>query len=805
MRVAVPRPVEDDAGHSGLAGLKVLELAAGIAGPYAGRLLAMLGASVVKVEPPGGDPARRLAIDDRPVANPSPIFVHLNAGKEVRPADGIDDLVSWADVILDDGVRTARVGTPLDPERLRDEGKVVVSTTAWGYDAADAGSPADELLVQAASGMVPATMEDGRPYRFPGWQSQYLAGAFSAAGALTALASGSGHHVDVSWVGSVLTGVEAGICAFLHGADHPRPPTGERDRQAGFQVGAFPAGVFRCGDGHVIPGTVRPVDWELQCQVYGRTDLLDDDRFDARQRFAHREQLRAELQPWYDAHRKYEIFESALEVGWACGMVMTAGDALTDRHLAARGFLGPVAAEATAPVQAWRVSVGRTRGDATGAEVVASDGTARASPRPPVLGDLKVLELTWAWAGPFVGRYLGAFGADVVRVEAGRYPDGWRTRLKWKYAGVDVPEGVDPDDFTWDAAALHNSLNRNKRSLSLDLTRPEGKAVFLELLDRADLLVLNMSYRMLADRDIEDEVLARVEQGLVVLNMPALGATGPYRDMPGYGILMEGMGGFAARYGTRDEAARSTNTYYPDLVAGIHGTVAALAALAARRSTGAGRLVDVSQQEVTWLQFAEAIVLRSTEGREPDRLGDAEPGCAPSGYYPTGDGRWVAILVADDEEFAALVRAASPHLDDLAELRRHQRCARRDELDAALAAWTSSRSTDEIDVALAVGPVRTQRGRTYREVYDGEDLARRGLLERIDHRVTGSRPYLALPVRIDGAPWRSRRPAPCFAEHTDEVLAEWLGKDGSMLTELRRSAVIGTVPTVAPRRAAGDG
>ncbi len=509
--------------------------------------------------------------------------------------------------------------------------------------------------------MTQATIDDGRPHRFPGWQSQYLAGGFGVAGALTALADPdrAGHHIDVSWVGAILTGVEAGIGTFFHVAEQPPrpPPPDGRDRQAGFQVGAFPSGVFRCADGHVIPGTVRPLDWELQCRVYDRPDLLEDERFRGRMRFTNRDALRAELQPWYDRHTKRDIFGRALDAGWALGMVMTAEDALADPHLAAREFLGPVevaGATATVPARPWRV-----RPEAA----PATDEGPIETPRPPAIAGLRVLELTWAWAGPFVGRWLGAYGADVVRIEAGRYPDGWRTRLTWRQAGVPIPAGTDPDDATYDAAALHNSLNRNKRSLSLDLTEPDGRSLFLDLLAEADLLVLNMSYSMLADRGLTEEVDVAVGRGLVVLNMPSLGATGPYRDMPGYGILVEGMGGFAARYGSRHEGARSTNTYYPDLVAGLHGTIAALSGLAERERTGRGHQIDLSQQEVTWLQFGEAVAHRSRHGREIDRIGDGEPGFAPSGYYPCRDGGWVALVVHDDVGFAALVAAAAPHLD----------------------------------------------------------------------------------------------------------------------------------------------
>jgi crotonobetainyl-CoA:carnitine CoA-transferase CaiB-like acyl-CoA transferase len=240
--------------------------------------------------------------------------------------------------------------------------------------------------------------------------------------------------------------------------------------------------------------------------------------------------------------------------------------------------------------------------------------------------------------------------------------------------------------------------------------------------------------------------------------------------MPGYGILIEGMGGFAARYGGRGEGARSTNTYYPDLVAGLHGTIAALAALAHRSATGQGQLVDLSQQEVTWLQFGEALVHRARDGREIDRLGDAEPGRAPSGYFPCAEGRWVAVLAPE---------GTADGVD-------------RDAVDAELAAWTADRPVAEVVDALQERGWAAAEARSYRRARP--DLEARDLVERLDHPVTGDRPYLALPVRIDGRPWRSKRPAACVAQHTDEVLEDWLGVPAETRTRLRADGVIGTTP-----------
>jgi len=180
-------------------------------------------------------------------------------------------------------------------------------------------------------------------------------------------------------------------------------------------------------------------------------------------------------------------------------------------------------------------------------------------------------------------------------------------------------------------------------------------------------------------------------------------------------------------------------TYYPDAVAGVHGTVALLAGLAERSRTGKGSLIDLSQQETTWLQLGEGIALRSMEGREPRRIGNAEPGVDPSGIVEA-DGGWAAI--AGD---------------------------------------------------------RRQPVRTWDDLFASGELERRSLLEWLDHPVTSRRAYMALPVAVDGRPLTSTRAAPVFGEHTADVLAEWIGITGARLDALRAGGAVGTVPRARRR------
>ncbi len=747
-----------------LDGVRVLELATGIAGPYGGRLLAMLGASVVKVEPGAGDPARWLQVDDVPLVGPSPVYLHLNAGKRnvAAAAFELSLALDWADVVIDSKVRAQRSAGPLDPAllRARPGAPHLVSATAWGFEAAEPGSVGDELLVQAVAGVMGVTGDpDGAPLRFPGWQSQYLTGAYVAAAALGAIRADAPQHVDLSWLACLATGVEASYSRYL------------QRRRSDQRGGAhpphlYPSGALPCADGYVVPGTVRLYDWLTQCEIYGREDLLEDPRFRRREaRAAHAAALWDEIGPWYAAHSRHEIFELAIARQWALGMIMTGRDTLADRHLGERGFLGKIGSaggDFVAPVRPWLapgLPVESQRVAETGADDPSwcAEGSVRSRPQRSPLEQLRVLELTVAWAGPFVGRYLGALGADVVKIEAGERPDGWRGPHK---PGSVLPRGearTDAEELSLDVAPNFNSLNRNKRALALDLKSPEGRALCLELVAQVDVVVANFTQRVLPTLGLDYAELRRANPGVVLLNMPALGASGPYREAAGYGSIIEGMGGFASRFGGEKEGARVSQTFYPDPVAGIHGVVAVLAALAARDRDDAGAELDLSQQEVLWLLFGESIVTASGQGRDVGRLSNREPGAATSGVFPTADGDWVAVVSERD-------------CDGLV---------------------SSSRERKSVDF---VQEVRAAGGRA-EVVLDFHasclDPRMRPWLESVEHPVTGTISSLRVPLRVDGMYVDTRRPAPVFDQHTEQVLSDWIQCPERRMLGLRSVGVLG--------------
>ncbi|MEL7157240.1 MAG: CoA transferase [Actinomycetota bacterium] len=730
-----------------LHGVRVLETATGIAGPYAGRLLAMLGAEVVKVEPDAGDPARRQPIDDEPVDDDSPLYVHLNGAKANVAAGDVEP--GWAEIVIDDAVAAEGARPPAEGDPL------LVSVTPWGFEGPRSGVIGDELIVQAQSGFLGFNRDpDQPPLRLPGWPAQYMAGSVAATGALAAMRTAS-RHVDVSWLAAFLSSVELAYADALH-CRRPRTPVGAHPPTA------FPSGAIPCADGFVTPGSLRAVDWEMQFLLYGRPDLIENDEYFQRQkRVAHIDELWDIIRPWYAERTKREIFQNALDTPWAIGMVMTPTDALADEHLRHRQVftdidtptgsvhvIGSVWQGPGLPCPAQRVS-------ARAADPVPPAPEAEPVDLAPLEG-LRLIEMTVAWAGPYVGNLLAPHGVDVIKIEAQNPFDGWRALRPYDHGMRPGQEEMIDDHRFFEASGLFNALNRGKRGCVLSLAAAEGREVFLDMVREADAIVANFSAHVLPSLGLDWATLEGVNPGLVVVRMPAFGVDGPYSGAAGYGSIIEAMGGIGHRQGYDHEGARISNIYYPDPVAGVHAAVALLAGLHHRDRTGRGGEYDLSHQEATWSLHGDALVLADRSGRDVGRMGNREPGVAVSGVFRTAEG-WVAVCGPPAAEAAV---DGSAH-----------------------------RATDEVVAAVDAA------GGTAVPVLDPWSAPAVpplvDWLETVDHPVTGPVDQLANPIVMDGVRPLTRRPAPLFDQHTDEVIAELTGYDQERLDRLRADEVIG--------------
>jgi crotonobetainyl-CoA:carnitine CoA-transferase CaiB-like acyl-CoA transferase len=372
---------------------------------------------------------------------------------------------------------------------------------------------------------------------------------------------------------------------------------------------------------------------------------------------------------------------------------------------------------------------------------------------------LRVLDLTTFWAGAYLTCYLGAFGADIVKVESIQRPDGFR------YSGAFPFEG---DDW-YERSGLWQATNLNKKDLTLDLTSRRGRDIVRRLAAQADVVVENFSPRVVEQFGLDYESLAALKPDVIMIRMPGFGLQGPWRDYVGWALNFEQTAGMSAVTGYAD--GPPCNPQGPaDPVVGVHAGVALLAALEHRRSTGQGQLIEIAQIEVAAAVTAEPVIEYSMNGVVQAREGNRRRGYL-QGVYPTNeDGVWVALSLPDE-----------PGVDH-------------DAFDEMVAAWTRTQAPAAIIEVLAAQGIPAERVITGDRMYEIAQLDARGFYQELVHPVTGSHRYPGWPFRIAPGPARHHRSAPpTLGQHHDEIL-RGLGLSADELAALRAERVIGERP-----------
>ena len=260
--------------------------------------------------------------------------------------------------------------------------------------------------------------------------------------------------------------------------------------------------------------------------------------------------------------------------------------------------------------------------------------------------DVKVLDLSTFWAGAYLTCYLGAFGAEIVKVESIQRPDGFRYSGAWAHEG----------DRWYERSAMWQGANLNKRDITLDLTSDVGRELVRRLVRDADVVVENFSPRVIEEFGLDYESLVELKPDVILVRMPGFGLQGPWRDYVGWAFNFEQTSGMSAATGYAE--GPPCNLQGPaDPIVGVHAGVALLAALEHRRRTGEGQLIEIAQIEVAASVAAEPVIEYSMNGVVRPREGNRRRGCV-QGVYPTAaDGEWVALCVRDDTDWAHLVEA----------------------------------------------------------------------------------------------------------------------------------------------------
>ena len=395
---------------------------------------------------------------------------------------------------------------------------------------------------------------------------------------------------------------------------------------------------------------------------------------------------------------------------------------------------------------------------------------------PAALAGVRVIEMGQLIAGPFVGKTLAEFGADVIKIEA---PDGGDPLRGWRL----LKNGT---SVWWQVSS------RNKRSIALDLRSAEGQDIARRLVAQADVLVENFRPGTLEAWGLGWDALSALNPGLVMLRISGYGQTGPYRDLPGFGAIGEAMGGLRHLTGEPGRVPVRVGVSIGDTLAALHGTIGVLTALHHRKvNGGAGQVIDVALHEAVFNVMESLVPEYSAFGAVREAAGSALPGIAPSNAYACADG-YVLIAGNGDSIFkrlmAAIGRADLASATDLAN--NAGRVARVVEIDAAIGVWTRTRPI--ADVLAALGAARVPAGKVYtaRDICEDPHYRARDMILTQRTRDGDEIEVPGIVPKLSATPGTVRTSAPHLGDDSDAVLAQ-AGCTPAEIAALRAKGVVG--------------
>ncbi|WDY58186.1 CaiB/BaiF CoA transferase family protein [Pseudomonas sp. PSKL.D1] len=403
------------------------------------------------------------------------------------------------------------------------------------------------------------------------------------------------------------------------------------------------------------------------------------------------------------------------------------------------------------------------------------------------LSHLRVLDLSRVLAGPWCGQILADLGADVIKVE--RPGSGDDTRA-WGPPFLKDAEGENTSE-----AAYYLSANRNKRSVTIDFTQPEGQRLVRELAAKSDIVIENFKVGGLAAYGLDYQSLKAVNPKLIYCSITGFGQTGPYAKRAGYDFMIQGLGGLMSLTGRPDgeEGAGpvKVGVALTDILTGLYSTVAILAALAHRDQAGIGQHIDMALLDVQVACLANQAMNYLTTGNPPRRLGNAHPNIVPYQDFPTADGDFI-LTVGNDGQFRKFAEVAGQPqwADDPRFATNKLRVANRAELIPLIRQATVFKTTAEWVSQLEAAGVPCGPINDLAQMFQDPQVVARGLAVSLPHALAGSVPQVASPIRLSETPVEYRHAPPLLGEHTERVLKELLGLESSEVRGLRDAGVL---------------
>ena len=786
-----------------LKGYRALDLT-GLSGQLCGRMLADLGMEVIKIEPPGGDPVRRLApfVKSASGAELSTTFAHLNAGKQSKVLDldseagraELRKLVASADVVIESFQPGELASKGLGYKDLAavNPGIVMASITCFGQTGPKKNLAYNDLVALAESGILyvcgdPATA----PCKAPETQAYYFASLFATAGVLAALyrreKTGQGDHIDTSMQETLAT------------HEHIiRLWANEKQilKRAGSQHGSVaPAKIFPCKDGFVYLYVTRQ-HWKLFLNIWKDHPAKFDaaDWLNNVYRRDHADELNPAVEAYLGKFTMAEITALMQEQGIPCVPVNTPMGFANDEHVQGRGFMTAVEhagfGSAKQPAMPFMIDGSRPAvGSVPLLDSWRDSGAKRAAPQQAKstatsgngpLDGMRIVSFDHVLAGPYGTTILAELGADVMKVESSK-----GGMDPFRFFGT----GEDPN-----LSPRFLEFNRNKRSFTVNLKHPKGQGVLHDLVAKADAVLDNYSVDVVERIGLGYGQLCKVKPDIVNLRMPGLGTTGPKRHYSTVGVNITAFTGLTYMWnhpGVTNPPI-GAQLVYPDYVSGVLCAIIIISGVLYRDRQKKGAFIDLAQSEATAFMIGANLMEAASSGKNPEPIGNISLSVAPHGCYPCkGDDRWCVIAAETEQQWTALANilgtgvVGNPRFASNA-----ARLQDREALDKIISAWTQTRDAFAVRDQLQKAGIPCGVVQTGEDLVNDPQLKERGFIVEVENQRLGKVVLPSFPLHFANAKLTRRWEFPVLGKDTETVLRDVVGYDAATIRAHKLDGVL---------------
>jgi crotonobetainyl-CoA:carnitine CoA-transferase CaiB-like acyl-CoA transferase len=799
----------------GLEGVKVVELGNMVSASYATKLMADLGADVVKVEEPSGDLARQRGPFPGGVADPekSGLFLYLNTNKRGvtlnlrEQREQLVRLVSDADLLVHNYPPAQMAELRLDYQTFRavNPRLVMCSVTPFGLTGPYKEYKAYELNLTNGGGwawLSPGASDHPNqpPLKAAGQQADFqtalCAATVSLAAYYRALQTGAGEHIDLSVQSYTASFLEQNFIYYTY-AQRVASRLGRRQ--------LYPWGMFQCKDGLIFILNVEEDQWQRLVELMGNPEWASWEIFkDQLSRSKNYDALKIYLEEWTQQWNVEDLWRTGQARRICIAPVFTMSQMAKQEQLRSRNFFVDVAhpragklTQLGAPYRLaepwWQIRRPAPLLGQHNEEVftalptnVQSAGvsTQDATPKTKLpLEGIRVADFTWVWAGPYCTMHLAHLGAEVIKIESQGRMDVTR-RLPLYPKGM--KGGVN-------RSGLFNQWSLGKKSVLINFDKPEGIALAKELIKKCDVVVDNFATGVMERLGLGYEELKKIKPDLVVASISGYGHTGPQKDYMGYGPAMAPLTGMSTMTGYPGGPPEEIGLSLGDPNGGINASTAICAALAARKRTGQGQCIDVSMWEAMTALVPEGWMEYAMNGAEVPRDGNHDPIMSPHNCFRCqGEDEWVSIACGTETEWQALCQAiGQPQLATDARFRTAKdRKAHESELDQLLTAWTVERTKWDVTRSLQAAGVAAFPSMNSKDLTEDPHLNARNFFTSLPHPEVGEKIHTGIPWLLTNAPNGVRSPAPLLGQHTDEIMREVMGYTEAQIAKMKEEKVL---------------